>query len=249
MKQKLISFAVILVLILALLVVWAREPLPQGAAGPDADALAHRMLQAVKADAWQATGAVAWTFRGDRRHLWDRERQFARVSWDQYEVWLDLEDRQGYAKQAGQELTGTPLAAALTAAYAAWCNDAFWLNPVAKIFDPGTQRQIVETQKGTALLVHFTAGGMTPGDSYLFRLGDDGLPIRWKMWTQILPIKGLATGFENWTPLATGALIATEHPIGPTSIRLEEVRAAKNLAELEPGPDPFERLAARRRAR
>ncbi len=37
------------------------------------------MMVAVDSDAWERIGAVRWTFRGNRSHLWDRERQLVRV--------------------------------------------------------------------------------------------------------------------------------------------------------------------------
>lgn len=66
------------------------KPLPQGRSGPDADALARTIQQAVNLTAWENTGAVRWTF-ANHRHLWDRRRSFARVQWNDLEAQLDLE--------------------------------------------------------------------------------------------------------------------------------------------------------------
>lgn len=245
MNSKRMMLVLALVAI-ALLVVWAREPRPRGRPGEGAEALAQRMLAAVDAPAWERTGAVAWTFRGQRHHLWDRQRSLAQIRWDDVEVELDLQTRRGLARRQGKELQGKELDEALEQAWQAWCNDSFWLNPVAKIYDPGTRRELVETAHGAALLVVFTEGGVTPGDAYLFRVDSNGLPTRWKMWTKILPIQGLSMGWEGWTTLATGARIATEHPIGPRVLKLTDVRGAATLEDLHLGDDPFARLVAGR---
>lgn len=224
------------------------RPLPAGVPGSDADALARRMMAASGYEAWNATGAVAFSFRGKNHHLWDRQRGYLRISYDDLVVWLDLSSRRGIAERKGQPLAGQELVLALDKAWALFCNDTFWLNPLAKLFDDGVQRYEVaaeEDHPGTeALLITYTSGGTTPGDSYLWFVGPDGLPTHWRMWTSILPIKGLEASWEGWTTLPTGAKVATRHAIGPASLELNDLRAAASLAELEPGADPFAALAA-----
>lgn len=246
--RRLLKVLVVLAVFAVGFWIWANEPRPAGTPGPAAEALAQKMLAAVDDEAWRRTGAVTWSFRGEHRHLWDRQRSFAIVAWGDTEVELDLTTRQGFAhRREGGELAGEELAKALDTAWQLWCNDSFWLNPLTKIYDEGTARSLVEHKDGPALLVEFGAGGVTPGDAYLFLLDAQGLPERWQMWTQILPIQGLGAGWEGWTQLATGARVATRHPIGPFTLELRDVRGAATLAELQPGPDPFVRLAERSR--
>ena len=223
----------------------AAERRPTGTSGPEADALARRMLAAVDEPAWQRTGAVRWTFRGDRHHLWDRRRGLARVRWADVEVLVDLASREGIARERGVRVDDDRAAKLVAKAFARWTNDSFWLNPLVKLFDPGTERRLVRLgDGGDALLVEYTAGGLTPGDAYLWLLGADDLPIAWKMWTSNLPKGGVKASWEGWVELATGARIATLHKLALGKVTIEDLAGAATLAELEPGPDPFAALRA-----
>ncbi len=218
-------------------------PLPQGTTGPDADALARQMVDAVNHEAWAQTGAVRWTFSGKHEHLWDRERHLSRVRWKDREVLVDLTQRVGRAWEDGVEVTGDDAQELVDAAWGYWVNDAFWLNPVVKAFDDGVTRYRVTTEgEGTALLVSYASGGATPGDSYLWILDEAHRPIAWRMWVSILPIDGVHTTWEGWVQLDTGAWVATAHSLGPLTLEITDVAGASMLAELEPGPDPFAAL-------
>lgn len=226
------------------LFVRADQPLPTGEPGPAADQLARQMMAAVDTDAWKRTGAVAWDFGGRQQHLWDRQRSFARVSWQDHEVLLDLSSRQGLARRQGERVPAAETQALLEKAWSFWCNDSFWLNPVAKLFDDGTQRSLIESEGQRQLLVTYDSGGVTPGDSYLWTVGADQRPTRWQMWTQILPIGGVEATWEDWITLDTGAVVATRHKTPIFELVLSDVRGASSLADLDSGPDPFAELAA-----
>lgn len=208
-----------------------------------ADALAKLMLEAVNDQAWAQTGAIKWTFPRGHEHLWDKRRGFARVRFGGNEVLINLSTRKGQAKTADKVVTGPEADALLEKAWSLWCNDAFWINPVTKAFDMGTTRALVDEGGRPSLLVSYASGGVTPGDSYLWRLDEQNRPVAWRMWVSIIPIGGLEFSWKGWQQLPTKAWVATEHQ-GPLGINLnmKGVAAAKTLAELEPGPDPFSPL-------
>lgn len=211
----------------------------------DADALARRMLAAVNDPAWQRTGAVRWTFFDGTRHLWDRARNLDRVDLGDTRVWIDLSTRRGVAMRRGQRLTGAALDDALARAWARWCNDAWWLNPVSKVFDQGVTRSLARDDRGRdALWLRYASGGVTPGDRYLWIVGENGLPRAWRMWVQVLPVPGLEASWEGWITLATGARVATVHRLGPLTRTLRDVAGAATLDALEAG-DAFAPLTAR----
>lgn len=225
-------------------VAWAvlDRPLPDARPGPSADALAREVQAAVGVHAWRDLGAVAWRFGGFRDHLWDRRRGYARVVSGADVTLLRLGDRSGRAWDGDREITDPDARRdALDAAYAAWVNDAFWLNPFPKLFDPGTSRGVVAVDgDARGLLVTFGSGGVTPGDSYLFEVAPDGTPRAWRMWVSVLPIGGVRTTWEGWTTLPGGARVATAHGGGPFTLELEDVRAGPDAAALVEGDgDPF----------
>lgn len=226
--------AFVLTVCLALIV--SDEPRPEGHAGAAAEGLARRLEASVVLDAWEQTGAVRWTFAGEHEHLWDRERDVARVRWDDVDVLLHEGSASGRAYQSGVEVQGDDARSLLERGNAAWINDSFWLNPIAKLRDEGVTRSEIDG----ALLVAYSSGGLTPGDAYLWFLGDDGTPVRFRLWVSILPIGGVDATWEGWVTLATGARISTRHrgPLGMV-LELTDVEGAATLEELEPGPDPF----------
>lgn len=235
----------LLLLILVLAAIgYFSVPLPEGKTGPEADALAQAMLEATRDSAWHAIGAVSWNFRGAQQHLWDRQRHYGRVRWKNIEVLINLSTRAGIVKVDGSRISGEAAAAHLQQAWAHWANDSFWLNPVTKVFDEGTSRAIVKTDEGAkALLITFASGGVTPGDSYLWILDENNMPIAWRMWVSILPVRGLKATWENWMTVGDGAKVSTTHAIGPLTLELTDIQAAASVQALE-GNDPFAELAA-----
>ena len=232
-----------LVLALAIYLIRLDQPRPRGQPGEAAEALAAQMEEAVDVGAWARTGAVRWTFAGRHRHLWDRNRGLVRVRWDDVEVLLHEGGSSGIASRGGVLVEGREGFDLRVQGNAAWVNDSFWLNPVAKIHDDGVVRARVAADQ---LLVDYSAGGLTPGDAYLWTLDETGLPTSWALWVSILPIGGVETTWERWVTLDTGARISTRH-VGPAGLTLEltDVRGAASLAELVDGPDPFSALLAR----
>jgi hypothetical protein len=217
-----------------------RHPRPTGTSGPEADALAHAIEKAVDTEAFARTGAVRWTFRMQRRHLWDRTRNLAQVRWGRHEVLLDVNRQEGRTFTDGQEVTGDRARRLVQKAHKAFINDSFWLNPLPKLFDPGVTRSLVRHDGADALLVHYSSGGVTPGDSYLWILDENKRPRAWRMWVSVLRIPGVEMTWEGWTRLPTGAWISTSHRLaGRQVVAISDLAAAATLAELEPGGDPF----------
>ncbi len=237
-----VILAVLVVAVVALGALLRHPPTPT-TGGPDAEALAHEMVRAVDGDAWARTGAVRWRVQG-RAHLWDRQRGLARVEWRGNRVLLDTATKRGRAWRNGAELAdGADKDKLLERAYALWINDSFWLNPVVKAFDDGTSRSRGLVDGNRALLVAYASGGITPGDKYLWILGDDTRPVAWRVWVKILPIGGLEFSWEGWTRLRTGAWVATSHKaLGLDAVHLVDVAGAATLHELEPD-DPFAAIA------
>ena len=244
MKALLRVLGVIIGIIVLLLVgayLIYNKPLPEGTSGPEADRLANKMLTAVGAANAEKTNILTWTFNGSHQYVWDRKRNLVEVKWGDNRVLLNLDEWQkGKAYDDGKEVTGDELDKKRGKAWEIFCNDSFWFIAPTKVLDKGVERAVVKDEDGhDALLVTYTSGGVTPGDSYLWLLDDSGLPKAFRLWVSIIPIGGLKATWEDWKTLGTGLRVATNHKLGPMILPITGTTAASSFAELDILEDPF----------
>ena len=247
-RALLIAVAVMILLpVVALIATLASsEDRPTGIPGAQADALAEKMMAAVDIEAWKRTGAIKWDFGGRQKHLWDRKRHLVQVKWEDHEAIVDLNKAEGRVWKGDAEITGPEVDALVLKAHNFWINDAFWLNPLAKLHDEGVTRALVvepDTKRESLLITYGGTGGATPGDAYLWQVDGEGVPQSWKMWVSIIPIGGLEATWRDWKTLKTGAKIATTHEVGPLTLVITDVEGTEDLKDLV-DEDPFCRLAS-----
>lgn len=202
------------------------EELPVGINSEQADILANKMLSALDYDAYKNTNYIEWMFKSRRFYKWEKNKQTCLVYWKDYKVDLDLKDYalsnayiHGFAIEGdiGKEL--------IDKAIKYFNNDSFWLVAPYKIFDEGTKRSIVTLDDGSqGLLVTYTTGGTTPGDSYLWHLDSTGKPVSFQMWVSTLPIDGLEASWSDWTTTESGANLPTLHKLLFFGIELSDVK-------------------------
>lgn len=221
------------------------EKKPTSQQGPQAEALAQKMLKAIDKPGWDTTGVVQWTFAGMNHYLWDKKRHLVKIEWgEDMKVLLNPNLVDGKAYKGETELSGDEAKAAIQKAWSNWCNDSFWLNAPAKCMDPGTSRGIVNLEDGSqGLMVSYDSGGVTPGDSYLWILDEQGLPKAWKMWVKIIPVGGFETSWENYQTLYSGAKVAGLHKSKIFDLPISNIKAADQLSELGVQEDPFASIA------
>lgn len=217
------------------------EELPEGSQGKEAEEFAANMLEAVNQPAWDSLQAVGWNFAGKHTLLWDKKRNYAQVSWEKNVVQLEVNQKKGLVWYKDKPLTrDEDRAQKLEMAWRFWVNDSFWLNPVVKVNDPGTERRLVELENGKkALLVTYTSGGDTPGDSYLWITDENYLPTAWKLWASIVPIGGFEFSWENWVTVPNGAKISTFHESSVIDIPIRQLQTFATFEELSQQGDPF----------
>lgn len=202
------------------------EKLPTGAQSKAADELAVRMLNALDHEAFKATDYIEFTFKNRHHYKWYKSDNSCEVFWKHIKVNLNLND----IDNSAVFISDTPYDGKEANEYRQkakdyFNNDTFWLVAPYKVFDKGVERRLVITEEGkAALLVTYTSGGTTPGDSYLWHFDDTGKPISFQMWVDILPIKGLEASWNDWMTSETGAILPSFHKLLILGIELSDIK-------------------------
>lgn len=200
--------------------------------------LATKIEQSINKKAWEQTGIISWNFAG-AQHIWDKERELHSYTRGNNTVLHSLAGKGGIHLNKGKEQNNPQKW--VQKAYNAWINDSFWLNPLVKFRDDGVKLKTMIYEDEEVLTVHYSSGGNTPGDTYMWYTDKNHRPKMWRMWVSVVPIGGAATSWEGWTQLSTGAWIATQHKAGPVTLELSAVQGAKHWQELYK-EDPFAQL-------
>ena len=191
------------------------EQLPTGLKGQEADQLATKMLTALDYEAYKNTNYIEWTFKRSHHYKWKKNESTCMVYWEDYNINLNLKTpKESKAYVHSFEVQGKQATELIEKATNYFNNDSFWVVAPYKVFDQGTERSIVTLDNGNkGLLVTYTSGGTTPGDSYLWHLDATGKPISFQMWVDILPIDGLDASWSDWTTTESGAQLPTFHKL------------------------------------
>jgi len=217
-------FLLILIVLFAIIYFMYNKPLPEGEEGPQAQALVEKIKEAINQEAWDTTRYVEWTFRETNHYVWDKERHLVRAKWEAYEVFFNPSTGNAIIYKNGKRQAYDQ--SIIDKARFNFTNDAFWLNAPAQLDRENILHEVVILENGEeALLITYQTGGVTPGDSYLWILDENGLPKAWQMWVNILPIGGLEVSWEDWTTLSTGAKVATMHHAGPLGVPITNLKA------------------------
>ena len=167
------------------------EDLPIGTKGELAEQLAAKMLNSLDSEAYKNTNYMEWTFNKRHHYKWKKDEATCLVYWKEYKVDLNLKfPEQSKTYVHNIEVFGEQSKKLIEKAISHFNNDSFWLVAPFKVFDKGTERSIVTLANGKqGLLVTYTSGGTTPGDSYLWHLDASGKPTSFKMWVDIFVAK------------------------------------------------------------
>jgi hypothetical protein len=205
------------------------ESLPTGQQGAEADQLATKMLQALNEEAYLNTDYLEWTFKHIHHYKWYKSDKTCEVYWDDFTVILDLENtNNSKVFVLEQHYNGIEKQDYILKAESYFNNDSFWLVAPYKAFDPNVERRIVKTEYNKdALLVTYTSGGTTPGDSYLWHFDDNGKPKSYQMWVGILPINGLEATWDQWITTESGAQLPTFHKLLFLGLEMGDVKGLK----------------------
>ncbi len=207
---KIIGVLVVLLVVTFLVIFFSKnEALPTGEKGEKAEELAQKMLIAINHEAFENAELLEWSFRGTNSYKWYKQEGKVEVSWNENKVILNTnspEQSEVYVKE--EKVTNNEL---ITKAQAYFNNDSFWLIAPHKIMDNGVERSIIKVNDKDALMVTYTSGGTTPGDSYLWMLNENYFPTSYKMWTNIIPIGGVEATWSDWKDTEAGFKLPTKH--------------------------------------
>ncbi len=235
MKKKLFKLLKILVLsILALIIIAIatlyfslNEKLPKGETGQQADNFALKIQDAVKHDDYLDTDYLQWTFRNKNHYIWNKKQGTVEVKWENNIVILNLKNPEK-SNVKNNNVTTEEREKLLETALSYFNNDSFWIVAPHKLFDKGTTRELVTLEDGSkGLLVKYNSGGTTPGDSYLWKVDKNYLPISYKMWVSIIPIGGIEATWEEWTTTKSGAYLSQQHKLLGFGIPISNLKAWK----------------------
>lgn len=202
------------------------EELPVGTTGEQADALAYKMLESLNYEAYKNTNYIEWTFKKRHHFKWQKNENSCYVHWKNYKVSLDFKNpskNKAYENKA-EILDNETSQKLIKKAIDYFNNDSFWLVAPYKVFDKGTERQLITLENNKkALLITYASGGSTPGDSYLWHFDDAGKPDYFQMWVAILPIDGLKATWNDWVVTESGAQLPTFHQFGVFGLEITDI--------------------------
>jgi len=203
------------------------EDLPVGTQSEQADILASKMLESLNYEAYKSTNYIEWTFKKRHHYKWQKNKNICEVFWKNYKVELHLNHLELSKTYRGDTFINDANEAKELQEKALnyFNNDSFWLIAPYKVFDDGTTRKIVDLpNKEQGLLITYSSGGSTPGDSYLWLLDKNYKPKAFKMWVSILPINGLEASWSDWTTTDTGAQLPTFHKLLVLGIEMDDIK-------------------------
>ncbi len=204
------------------------EDVPVGIEGKAADDLAHKMLDALNYEAYQKTKIIEWTFKRKHHYKWDKANNMCTVFWKEYKVDLHLKfPERSKASIHSFNVVGEQKETLVKTALEYFNNDSFWLVAPYKVFDEGVKRSLVKVDGNDALLVTYTLGGTTPGDSYLWQFDATGKPISFRMWTDLLPMNGLEASWTDWTTTESGAQLPSLHKILFMGLEINNIKGTR----------------------
>ena len=223
---KIIGLLITVTMVAIILYCFAKnESLPAGTPGKEADELAEKMMLSINKKAFDNTEILKWSFRGKHHYEWKKQEGLVNVSWENASVTVNLND---YSKSIGESPK------LIETAIKFFNNDSFWLIAPYKVFDQGVERSIVKIDGKDALLVKYTSGGTTPGDSYLWILDENYTPVYFKMWTQIIPIGGILATWNDLITTDSGIKLPKSHTLSifGYKINMGEVKAYNPNADI-----------------
>ncbi len=204
--------------------------------------VATNIEHALNKSAWDSLNVLGWTFAERHDYIYFKNENKAIISWENIEVRMNLDQKNGKVFVDGLELTDDEKDSIIEDAWSKWCNDSFWMFAPFKLKDHGTKLSLVtdEDSGQNGLLVEYNSGGVTPGDSYLWFYDENFRPTGYKMWVSIIPIGGTYASWDKWVTLPSGVQLSTSHEMKVFTLNLTNVKEGRNYSDFGFDSNPFE---------
>lgn len=233
-----IAFVGVLLLLWLLLFFRYHESIPEGYQGESCHRVIDRMFGAMNQKAWEQTRYVVWHHRGKTKYLWDKKEHHVRVTWSNYEVFLKPSEKDGIVLKNNIVIGDD--GQIIETAYKKFINDAFWLCAPMHIKSTNIDLSCVDLNLDQdGLMANYISGGVTPGDTFLWYVNQDGFPTRWKMWVSLFPVGGVDFHISDWVQLSSGAWLPTKHRSMVFDVNIEDLADYASYEEMGLDQDPF----------
>jgi len=225
---KVFFFSVIAigVFLIAILYFSLHKKMPEGTAGAEADQFARQILKAIKHENFATTDYIKWTFRNKHHYVWNKKQGTVEVTIEEHTTIVDLRNPENSKIVSSHSLSPEEEQKTITTALDNFNNDSFWVVAPHKLFDEGVSRKLVDLEDGTkGLMISYSAGGTTPGDSYLWKVDQHHFPTSYQMWVSIIPIGGLEASWEDWILTKSGIYLPQQHKLLAFGIPISNLSA------------------------
>ena len=104
-------------------------------------------------------------------------------------------------------------------------HDCFWLIAPYTIFNTNVERRLSTFNNKDALLITYKNNPPYTNDSFLWILDNEGKPKSVKIWSSLMPLKGIEATWSDWITTESGAILPSHHNLLFFSFNLGDVKA------------------------
>lgn len=200
------------------------EPLPNAKYDDSTQLMVDKIKSFINYEHFSKTDYVSWTFKKRHHFKWYKNKSICVVYWKNIKVKLDLNNQKNSLVYINENLIDNSESKTyIKKAIKLFNNDSFWLVAPFKIEDEGTVLKTTVIDNKKALMVTYTKGGTTPGDTYVWLFDEKGNPKSFKMWVDLIPIGGLEASWNDWILTDSKIKLPTVHKIGPLELQIDQI--------------------------